>query len=183
MVSGIFHLHGVWVGNCRKPDHLNEKGYFENQDVKRFLKQHCGTLVQRCEVAEESDDFLKAVEELNPKSPWLVKHSAMYWKVWRPLEPLYVCVRRSIEGSVKSNRQTGMVGKKNIRKIIERHHEEMDNSGGIDIFTDDVISGDDSSLKRAIEHCGLVYDPEITKDFVDPRLWHFTSQTTTTSTT
>lgn len=181
MVSGIFHYHGVWVGNCRRPDRFNEKGYFENQDVKNLLKKYCGVLVQKCEVAEESDEFLTEVEKLKPQFPWLVKHSSMYWKVWRPWEPVYICVRRSIEGSVKSNRKTGMVGQKNIRRIIERHHDEMDRSGGINVYTDQIIEGDDSSLRTAIEFCSLNYDPEITRKFVDPTLWHYkTSQTTTT---
>ncbi len=177
MTAGIFHLHGCWVGNCREADNLNPKGFFENLDFKKLMILHAGRLAQSGELADVGNtEFMLKVREVAPEEgPWLVKCSALYWPMWSFLLPKWVCVRRKTEGILKSNMKTNFMATQDENKIhylIERHNMAMDLVDGVDVYTDDIVSGDFSSIKRAVEFCGLEYDEANTANFVNPKLWN-----------
>lgn len=174
MTGGIFHLHGCWEGNCRRGDRINPKGYHENLDVKAILIRKFGRLAQGIIPATSQDGFRNEVMKLKPKGRWFVKHSAMYREAWHEFSPRFVCVRRKTEGLIGSNTETGFMGTRNpdkLKAIIDAHNEQMDLSGGVDVFTDDLVKGDYSSISRALEYCGIEPDFGKIEEFVEPSLW------------
>ena len=177
MTSGIFHHHGVWVGKCNPPSDQNPKGFFENKAVKKLLKKTYG--IDLREIKEPIPGFRAEVEAiLNSEGyeggPWLVKHSAVYYKAWNEFNPLFVKVRRPVEATFESTRQlhVSRYTDEERKHIIDLHEKAMDSVPGPDVFTQDIVLGDYSSLKRAIEYCGLEYNEKIVEDFVDKKHWH-----------
>lgn len=173
MVAGLFHSHGIWAGLCRQGNEFNEKGFFENIDIKKVLLKYHG----RITAPKEYDPrFTDEVKPLLPDIPYLIKHSAVYWVAWREFTPKWVFVRRNVDSCLKSCKKVGFLGKEPLKQI-ERHHEAMDYvkklHGGENIYSDELIAGDYSSLERAFNYCGIKIDLEIVKGFIDPRLWHY----------
>lgn len=176
LTTGILSKHGFWTGRCREADENNPKGYFENLDIKALLKRHCGAVhVSTGTEAEPILGFKGMTENILPKYGWAVKHSAMYWRVWDGFDVKFILVRRPDESIFQSNYQTGfMVGSpEKIRNSIKRHSEVMDKIDGVNVFTDEIVKGDYSSLERAFEYLQLPMDRDIVDDFVEPRHWHF----------
>lgn len=177
MVAGVFSEHGVWSGRCILANKINAKGYFENLDFKNLNIKYSGRLAQSGVLAKPVKGFADKVKSFVPESgPWMAKFSAMYYPLWVDLDPFWICIRRKSEGIACSNLKTGYFGTKNLDEIytlIRRHNEAMNQVPGVDVYADDLIKGYDWSIKRAIEHCGLKYDPKMTRDFIDPNLWHY----------
>lgn len=174
MIGGIFHLHGCWEGLCNSASGYNPKGYHENIDVKMMLIRRYGRLAQGVVPATKSDGFKHEVLKLKPRGKWFVKHSAMYREAWWEFSPKFVCVRRSEEGLIGSNKKTNFMGTRDemkLKAIIAAHNRQMDLSKGVDVYTDDVVKGDYSSLERALKYCGIEPDLEKVDDFVEPRYW------------
>lgn len=182
MTAGIFAKHGVWVGETRQGDAHNPKGYFENLAVKRLIYRCAGMkrLTAHNHLVEPVDGWADGIRDILAREgyrggPWLVKHGAMAWRLWHEFEPNWVCVRR--RNSVESARRMVRPGNGlTLREIVDFHRRQMDivrdRHGGVDVFTDDVVQGDYSSLERAFAHCGLTFDPAIADTFVEPRYWH-----------
>lgn len=174
MTAGIFHLHGCWKGKCNTASGPNPKGYFENLDVKMILIRRFGRLGQKTEPCKFQEGFRHEVMKLNPTDPWMVKHSAMYRNAWMEFLPRFVCVRREIDGIIGSNKAVNFLGTRDVnrmRDIIDAHHKEMDASGGVDVFVDELIEGNYTSICKALESCGLVPDERKIADFVEPEYW------------
>lgn len=60
-------------------------------------------------------------------------------------------------------------------KEHERRFEEMKAAGLsiVEVWPEKMIkNGDYGEMKAAVEFCGLTYDHDIARSFVDPRLWH-----------
>lgn len=174
MTAGIFAIHGVWVGKCREPDRFNPSGYFENLDIKKILIDRWGKLAQTNRAAIPQEGFIDQIRALKPGNPWLAKHSSMYWRAWNEFCPKYVCVRRSLDGVIGSNRQVNFLGTQDenqMRVIIAAHNYCMDLSKGVNVYVDEVINGNYQSLRRAFKHCGIPFDRTRTEEFVNPTLW------------
>lgn len=178
MTAGIFAHHGVWVGPYRQGDQYNAKGYFESTPFKHLLLKHAGTVVKDARIAKPVDgwrEMAKKTVKANGYSggPWLVKHTALYYRLWHEFtEARYICVRRDLDGVYKSWRKTGMV--RNMA-TADVHLKAMDDIntrlGGVDVYTDEVVRGNYSSLEKAFDYCGLSFDSTIADSFVDPSLW------------
>lgn len=176
MIAGIFHNHGCWAGNCIPADHRNKKGYFENKDVKDWLIRNHGRLAQTTHMAYPGEGFKGYMQTLlgNWKDPWMVKHSAMYFRVWHEFRPKFICIRRSTKGIISSNMECGFMGTKNrdeMLQIIDAHHAAMDLSGGVNVYTDAVVAGDYESLVMALEFAGLEADEQTIMGFIEPGYW------------
>jgi len=172
MTAGLFAKHGAWVGPCMPGNKRNEKGYFESIPFKRSLLENCGRLVESGDVANPVPGWREIAERILSDNgytggPWLVKHSALYYPVWHEFSPRFICVRRSDQGLRASEEATGMIAN------IEAHKAVMDAVGGVDVFTDDIVAGDFSSLERAFDFCDIRMDRAIVDDFVEPSLWHY----------
>ena len=179
MTAGLFAEHGVWTGPCRPPGPQNAKGHFESLPIRDEIIKTVGAIVQKGVLAPEVKGWRGRVENIIRKAgykegPWLFKSSAMYYPLWHEFNPTFVCVRRNLEAIEQSGKATGYFRRP---KAIQPHVKAMDyvrdNMGGIDVFSDEVIAGDYSSLERAFDAAGLEMDERIVSDFVDPSLWHY----------
>ena len=179
MTAGLFAKHGVWVGPYRKGDSRNAKGYYESAPFKQSLVDNCGRLAPDGKLAKPVEGWRNIAELLLDDhgykgGPWLVKHSAMYYPVWHEFSPQYICVRRDLRAVEQSGKATGYFRNS---AAIEPHVEALDyvrdNLGGVDVFTDEIVQGNYSSLQPAFDACGLKMDESIVRDFVDPTLWHY----------
>lgn len=177
MVSGIFKEHGVWVGPSKDGDGRNPKGYFENQKLKRVLREEFG----KCFFTEAKfkSGWRKKVEKIifdqgYREGPWMYKHGATFHKVWKEFDPKIVKVWRETEQIFQSFKRSGMMANytdKQIKDSIKLHHEIMANIPGFDVDSDKLIEGDYRSIKDAITGCGLEYSEQIVRDFIVPE-WY-----------
>lgn len=179
MTAGIFAKHGVWVGPYMKGDRHNAKGHFEGLPFKEEIKKVAPQAAQQGIPADPVDDWPNRVRSILHRhgysgGPWLFKGSAMYYPLWLSMDPCWICVRRDIRAIEQSGKRSGMM-RDDVR--VPGHVGAMDyvrdELGGVDVFTDELIAGDYSSIVRAFDHCGIKFDPAIADDFIDPTLWHF----------
>jgi hypothetical protein len=49
----------------------------------------------------------------------------------------------------------------------------VDMRDAVNVYTEDVVDGDYSSIKEAFEHCNVRFNEEIANDFVEKSLWHY----------
>lgn len=177
LIAGLFHIHGVWVGRCQKPDKYNPKGYFENLDIKKELKKRYGRLSHTGRRAEAQRGFRGSIHPYTPESgKWLFKCSAMYLNAWHEFSPQFICVRRSWTGTTESNKNTNFLGTKEPKRITEliaSHHQEMNRAEGVNVYPDELINRDYSSLYEAFEYCGIKLNEEAVDNFIDTSAWHY----------
>lgn len=182
MTAGLFAQHGVWVGICRGGNENNPKGYFENTLIKKQIKTLFGIELLRDAPILPDPAFMPEVYRIRDSQnytggPWLVKHSALYWRIWDKAK--FVCVRRPVASVVQSNIDIGLYrdkwNREQLTTIMENHNTEMDyvvrHHGGRNVYTDDIVRGDYLSLKDAMEYCGIEMDFSIVRSFVEPKYW------------
>lgn len=181
MTAGIFARHGVWTGSCFMGDRHNPRGYFENIDIKSLMKMWFGNLVHENKLATPRENWKQAVEHTIREDgyhsgPWLVKTSPLYYRVWEEFSPFWVNVRRPKEHIINSCLKTRMVNrpKEDLGRFIDFHNELMDQRG-VDVFTEELIDGDYSSLENAFDYCGLEFNETIARNFIREDHWHFRS--------
>lgn len=176
MTAGILAAHGVWTGEYRAGDNINAKGHFENLHFKSVVKKHRKTGIHRKPVFDPDQGFLDDFMLVNPIEPWLIKSSVKYWKLFDSLNPIYVCVRRKKRSAIQSCYRAGLYFD-GIESSYESHMQELDyiveNRDGIDVATDDIISGDYSSLHKVFDAADMSLNEDIVSEFVDGKLWHF----------
>lgn len=179
LTANIFYDHGCWIGTCRAKDNFNPKGYYENLKYKQFLKENCGALANIGKEAEYKPDYADKLIEIRNNDgykdgPWLVKHSAMYWKIWKDLKPHYISVRRNTDSIINSGKSTGYI--KNPHGI-HMHVELMDNleKNGISMRLDakNYFTGDYSQISEIMKECGLTFNPYIAENIIDEDLNNF----------
>ena len=183
MTAGIFAQHGAWCGTCKNGDKNNPKGYYENLKVKNFMINNFGRIVHSGIPAETGkfsrEDFEKIVLDdgyPNDGTPWIVKFSAMYFPPWIEAFPKanVVCVRRNRQSIINSGKKSKMLTKE---KPIDPHIEMMNwaaqEYNAISINFENLINGEFSEIKLALQEAGLEPDEKIINNFVDPKLKHF----------
>jgi len=175
MTAGLFAKHGVWTGRCRAPDEINRKGFFENKLFKRLTRGRY-RITDKGPFKEDWAVIERILEE-NPPEPWLIKGWVMYWPIFDPLTPKYVCVRRNESSVLASCDATGLNNSGTCSELFRKFSDEMDylveTRSAVNVYTDEVIKGDYSSLERAFEHCNVRFNEEIATDFVEKSLWHY----------
>ncbi len=156
LTAGIIHHHGAWVGNCLAANKLNPKGYFENIPIKKALQKRGGTTIDRVYPFQSGwRAFVDAeIKRQGYQSgPWLVKHNAIFWRVWGEYNPTFVLVLRDKDAVFRSIRKAGFCGWMSDQKLsdtIDLHVQEMDyleSQGAVSVDTDAVVKGDDSTMK------------------------------------
>ena len=176
MTAGLFAKHDVWVGQYRPGDAINAKGHFENTLFKQLVR---GKYKINDPKAPFPEDWrvLDRLLELNPPEPWLIKCWVMFWKIFDPLNPKYVCVRRNKQSVMDSCKATGLHNGGCDSQTFDRCMAEMDYlvdmRDAVNVYTEDVVDGDYSSIKEAFEHCNVRFNEEIANDFVEKSLWHY----------
>jgi hypothetical protein len=187
MTAGLFHHHGVWTGNCRAGAGYNAKGFFENIKIKKVIIQEHRAIVAKGILATKKPGFREKIEQVivldhYVNGPWLWKGSALYWPAFFEFEPKFVVVNRPREQIFHSTRSSGMLNPsltdEALYANIDFHKEQMDYlvtfKQAVRVNSFDVAQGDFSSIKHALEVCGIEYSEAITSEFVDANLWHYT---------
>lgn len=168
LISGIFCLHGVFFGQCREADENNPKGYFENKkisDIKRQTKSH--------HVYGRKEIYDILIEDGYSGGLWGVKFLPDSINMWENFNPTFICCRRGLQQNYKSYSRFFDTSKPKFTSYYHKMHNTMDKVSDFDINTKDVVNGDYSSLKEAINSIGLSFDEELTNNFIEKDYWHF----------
>lgn len=176
MIAGIFHEHGVWVGPSRPGDGNNQKGYFENLELKKAVREYGMCFFEEAEFKPGWKEKVESIirSQGYEGGPWLFKHGAAFHKVWGEFKPKIVKVWRNPDDIFKSYRRSGFMNNYSddeVKKSIKFHHYIMQNMQGFNVYCDAVVKGDYTSLEIAIKGCGLEYNEQIVKDFIVPE-WY-----------
>jgi len=176
----LFHAHGCWVGNYKAGDKNNPKGYFENRDFKKALIDSVGRdCVHKgflCRQVAGWEDITRNILESTgyEGGPWVVKHSVMYWPVWKDMDPFLVSIRRGAGAIAASCKETGYL--QNM-EAIKAHIDELDrieeDHGAYRIDTDKYFKGDWAQLDSVMSAAGLVFDKELAERIVDAKYNRF----------
>lgn len=178
MVAGLFHEHGVWVGDCREPDEYNERGYFENLALKRVLIDRWGHLKRDMAVADRQEGFREQVEAILEEEgyvegPWLMKHGALYWPAWHEFDPTLVCVYRNPTSILESGTHGNFI--RTPERVMLCHGAmewAIQCEGGVRVDAERLIAGDYRQIEAAFHAAGLGFDPRIADEWIDVDLWH-----------
>jgi hypothetical protein len=178
MTAGLFAQHGVWVGPCKDGDSKNPKGYYESLPFKELLISKCGRIVHAGQLARPIPRWTEHVHSILARNgydggPWLVKHSAMYWPVWRDFRPIWVCCRRDPRAIERSGKASGYLTKPQaIQPHIKQMEHLRDQHGAHEVWPETFVNGDFSALVPAFEEAGLTFNHQIAEAFVEPSAWH-----------
>lgn len=179
LVTGLIHkFGGAWVGETREPDEFNPKGYFENKRLNRIMR--------KLRVPDAS--FRKRVLNIRQmekyeKGPWVVKASLNKWKLWEMngFEPFWIICRRdeaAIYKSFQRHKNTRNMTSKQIKTAIESKTRILDlikrqhKKDVFEIQYEDLIKGDYTALKNMFEACGLNWDEDKIRGFIEKDMDH-----------
>lgn len=179
MAAQLFREHGVWLGQCEGKSLRLPTGGGENIGIKNLLKE-MGTGLG--EMKPHVQGFRVKVEKLVKEQgyedgPWLMKHAIAYWRAWNEFSPKFVLVERDKESLLASNESSGMAGVRGVQ-LINTYAVNLDEMKHIKTFaptikTRELIEGDYSSLKNALEHCEIEFDETIPEKVIKTEHWHF----------
>lgn len=177
VVKPILSIHGYdKKGMLSVPE---ETLSFYSSDIPELVKDHL-----------ESDGYQYHV-------PWGYKDSKLLlmWASFHKAFPKarWVIVQRNREDTLASMKRTGFINTPEVRKEIEadasflekrvdryqKGIDEIKNCAGLQWYTvdaDEIISGNYGSLINTIEACGLRFNEERARKFVDPKIWNRTSE-------
>jgi len=181
MFAGIFHHHGVFTGRNQAGDKFNEKGHFENLDIKIRMKNRFGFDLLGS-FPEYDPDWSSQVNTILHQQgyrggPWLMKTGALYYNIWQDYRPKFLKVRRNIDSILASYQGTFYLKSKytpeEIEKIIRRQMDLLHTLPGCWLDYELALKGDFSQLEDAFIWCGLSFDPGIADSFIDTTLRHF----------
>jgi hypothetical protein len=166
MVASVFHAHGLWFGST---DRLRA-GYdsFENSQIKAYLKTTYGELPAR--FVDPVPGIDKWLDNVPHGARMAFKCAVAYFPVFKHLNPCWIYVKRDVADTATSFMAKRGPQDTRPRKAVEAMIAERfalmdelrDRHGGVSVDTDAVMSGDRSTLRRAVEYCGIDYDPEKT---------------------
>jgi len=182
MVAGVFREHGIFTGKCLGITPKIPTGAVENMGMKQILKSDYPLGIETIKdfkpgFRDKITSLMKAEGYID--GPWMAKHAAAYWKVWGEFSPKYVTVERDFESVMSSNTISGMSGKfgdelEDAYKVnLEAMKEVREKFGAPLVKSDDVVSGDLSSLEVAFDYCGLDFDPDKARAVIKPEHWHY----------
>lgn len=187
LVAHIFAAHDAWTGECQRGDYRNPNGYFENTAIKQCIQQRVDPedlpkiFTSACEPQEWFRDFVTGVLEGEgyESGPWLVKQSALYWRLWDDFEPTWVLPRRDLSEVFASLRKAGFASwasddelKRALTMIDGIVDMLRDERGGIEIDVAKLIGGDLGQINAALVQCGIDPDESTIRSIVTPAYWH-----------
>jgi hypothetical protein len=189
MVGAIFAAHGLWWKSEDEPQRYSyhklnmfakeptemppESRYllFENLEMQDWR-------FSRNRASSDPDEWAAFVDSIAPHDRrWFWKCGVSNYKLWRKWHPelsgevRYVLVRRNIGDTVKSRLAKGHSGNVDTNhNHIEHVNVQLDYirdaHGGMDVNTDEVIHGYWGGLRKAIEYCGIEFDPKATEEAI-----------------
>ena len=179
LVCGLFAQHGCWSGPCKEGDWRNPDGFYENSKVYSKCYQYVGT-ADNMTIAKHDGKwprrFMSVVESQgwDGHTPMVMKHLPQAYPIWDELNPVYVTVRRSIEGQMASRKN---INKSLSREILEWREDVLDfleeEKGAIRVDGHKLIQGDTKPICKALEIVGIKPQKRIFKDFINPNYWKY----------
>jgi hypothetical protein len=167
----------VWWGDTKALQEWKENGViqsyvsYENQDIKALLfkyKQRYWKKVHLTPVFEVPQ-FINDLKEIVPTiETWQMKTGVEYFNAFQPLNPYNVYILREPQAVAKSlcQKRPGTdftIALEAAKWRFDYMNQLQKKYGGIFVNTDNIIKGDFSEVKKAIEYCGLKYSEEETK--------------------
>ena len=192
MLAGLLHHHGVQVGEY----HVNKdnpKGGFENIHIKKVVKgklkkngYDLNPIYIQPTTFKNDPQFRENALKFIPDStkPWLFKEFRilMTWPLWYKYFPnsIYVLNRRNIQDNLKSMQNHHIISKRGSTRALrfwiewarERQEEIAKYCPHVWADVDKIWAGDLNEAKKVVEACGLEFDEQITKEWIDPDLCH-----------
>lgn len=160
LVCGLLHDAGVWVGDCKPPDHRNPRGYFENAALMRLAKRGEHVTWEQVEPVLRSQGW--------NGQRWLVKYKPR-WLRWAKLDPTFVVVRRSPDAIIASMRKQNPRPLKAIEAKLDRYIDLLGAIPGAHVvWPEKLVAGDDSGFLALFDALGLEWSDR----FLDRSLWH-----------
>lgn len=174
MISGILANHGAFFGNCKKPNSYNPKGYFENIEIHKKIRNNPKSYLFTVQEIKQ----IMCNEGYKEGQLWAVKHGVSAYKKWGNFNPTFICCIRDLDSTMKSINKVIRKDKtpytlNEFKYIYNKNIDTMYKVGHHFIKTSEVINNDYSSIKKIINKLGLVYDENILKDFINPNYWNY----------
>jgi len=182
VITSIFAGHGLSLGRA---DSVNSYGYrtFENKEIRQSINHitHMVGPADKAFTSGHGPNHVKSIfERLIPRGDWCFKAGPQYWDVIRDAFPdaKGVLIYRNPESIIiQSHRdKTGKL-ESDVRWWVDQFVDKMarihDEFRFPYIYTDEVMAGDYSSLRDAMDYCGLEFDPAIADKRIDKKQWHY----------
>lgn len=186
LIAKIFVNHGVWVGEFLDNARLWGYKHYENNAIKQSVKQigkryyteGGNTIGEPIKTGRLDRERIRVVVEgLEPKEPWLFKVGSEYAPLFLQFEPKIVMVKRDEDQAIKAIIERGSSrSKTEARKILRRRIAYMKtlekDYGAKWVYPDELLAGDYTSIKQALEYSGIEYDEDKVTQSIDKTLWH-----------
>lgn len=201
MVTGALEKCGLWMGQTIAGNKDNEKGFFENRDIRENIVKPAlanlgvdpvgvTSLIPINQLATDpilANRMLHYISEqgYNQKSRWGFKEPklTLLWPMWVDAFPnaSWVILERDREAVVKSCQNTGFMARHSKdaeywRHFINRYDDRLQTLENTvedvtRIKTDQLAQGDLKALKALVDHLGLTWDEKAVSSFLDPSLF------------
>lgn len=169
MTAGLFAKHGVWFGDCIKPNRINRKGFFENASLKRLWAGQ-----------ERPNDFpawwaSERVRQGHAGGAWGAKSGserwAQYWVNVEDVSAIVLCYRDKAD--IEASRKKAGFNKNNATAWNWAKMKKIEpDPRAVTVWTPNFIKGDFSEIIPAFEKIGVEFSEDIARAWVDPDLWH-----------
>jgi hypothetical protein len=192
LTAGIIHLCGAWGGNLASGNRWNQKGVFENKEIKRLIKNY----LQEIGMDPLGQNLLPKTEELKPDPKWRDKVLAimhgdiwfikeakicLMWPVWADAFPetKWIVVRRKpydiVQSCLRCDGMHAYKAEAGWFQWVETHQEKFIEmyAAGLDyreVWPEKIINGNLKEMKNIINWLGLAWNEKAIDDFIEPAL-------------
>ena len=174
MVAAIFIKHGVWWGNT--PAQISGYEMNENQKIKGLLKKYKTKHWKRVHLSPVSTqwnkEFTTDLMKIVPNDQqWMMKTGVEYYPAFRNISPHDVFIYRSPEGVAKSlSDKRADVEYQDALEVAKWRFNYMEQlrtvNGGVFVNTDEIISGDFTTLQDAFDYCKIDFSSDLAKEAI-----------------
>ena len=180
LVAGCFFNHGFWVGK-QFGETSNTYTYYENDDLKQFIKQNFKLDAGKLMANPEAADVNKFASRVVPADQlWMWKGPVEYYPIfarWFPnMTPVFVFrkEKQAIEAVV---RRRGEGERVHAAAIIRARYEiqrELVHTleYAFAVEADKVVEGDYSQVEWVLKAYGIDLDVEACGKHIDSSKWH-----------
>lgn len=174
MVAAIFIKHGVWWGNT--PAQISGYEMNENQKIKGLLKKYKTKYWKKVHLSPVSmtwnNQFSKDLKKIVPSDKqWMMKTGVEYFPAFQNFSPYNVFIYRKPEDTARSltvkradanyNEALQVVNWRfNYMKELQKQY------GGVFVNTDEIISGDFTSIRDAFDYCKLDFNSDLAREAI-----------------
>lgn len=177
LIASIFAAHGYKTRHDPNPnafDYVN----WEHLPAKRWA------YARKPKMNYRNGHFVRPVEGIDKviKDGDCVKMGVEYWPLFNGLDYKLFVVRRDPEQIARSllekqnKHSADLASQRRVRAMVELRESMLDHvrdhANGVDVFPDEIVRGDFSSLERGFAHHGLTFNPERARKCIDPSKWH-----------